>query len=130
MGSSVTSANAIHTDLKIDEPAAMQRPDRSGNAGPAVPVRENPLRAGGKAEELPGDPLSPDISESLAALNELLSSSSHQLTISVDPASGAVLFRIIDSTTGDVVLQVPSVSRAGIGKALILRRGLLLDINQ
>jgi uncharacterized FlaG/YvyC family protein len=126
----MTSANTIHTDLQSDELLAARRPGHRESGNPVGRRHEDASLSQSHGTHLPDDPLSPEISQSLAALNEMLNSSNQQLSISVDPASGAVSFRIVDTTTGDVVLQVPSAPKAGISNALIIRRGVLLDTNQ
>lgn len=78
----------------------------------------------------PSDPFSSDIQEAITALNELLSSSQHQLDITNDPKTGTVIFRIVDIATGDTVLKVPSVSGRDVTDAMMLRRGVLLDTSQ
>ena len=59
-----------------------------------------------------------------------MKSSDKTLNISVDFATGVAIFQIVDTTTGEVVLQVPSKMTTDISKALMMRRGVFLDSNQ
>ncbi len=108
----------------------MRRLDRRENGDPVG----HPLdRATVDPEEVmqsPGDSLNQEINDSLVALNEALKSSDKTLNISVDSETGTAIFRIVDATTGEVVLQVPSKMTTDISKALMMRRGVLLDSNQ
>lgn len=80
-----------------------------------------------RSGDMPVDLNSPEISQALTELNESLRKTNHQLTISVDPVSGKAVFKVIDTATGSVMLQVPSANSADIEAPLILRRGVLLD---
>jgi uncharacterized FlaG/YvyC family protein len=51
-------------------------------------------------------------------LGRLLAGSSQELKISIDPALRRAVFRIVDSKTGDIILQVPSEEAMRINKML------------
>ena len=126
----MNSINMIKADLKSDDTGAIRRLGRGEITDPADVPHGEPSAAHDAPVHLPGDPLTPEIMESINALNELVNSSNQRLSISIDPVSGVAVFRVIDAATGDVVLQVPSPSKSEIEKALLIRRGILLDTNQ
>lgn len=126
----MNSINMIKTDLKSDDTGAIRRLGLGEITDPAGVHNGEPSPAKDAPVHLPGDPITPEIMDSMNALNELMNSSNQQLSISIDPGSGVAVFRVTDSATGDVVLQVPSPSKSEIEKAVLIRRGILLDTNQ
>jgi uncharacterized FlaG/YvyC family protein len=126
----MSSANGIYPELRVDGSFIANRPDRRDSADPVV-FKDNQSSGSQKIEaQFSGDFLDAEIDDSLIALNEILKSSDKRLSISVDSATGAAVFKIIDTTTGEVILQVPSKLTTGISKSLMTRRGVLLDSNQ
>lgn len=130
MDTTTISANAILIEKSAQDFPSASGPGPAGEKSPAGPAQLPRVLPESTANEALDTLLSAEDSENLAALNAMLSPSNNQLSISVDQATGNVTFRITDATTGDVVLEVPSAARAGISKALLLRRGLILDTNQ
>jgi uncharacterized FlaG/YvyC family protein len=126
----MTYTNPIQSDIKVDGPVVVRRPDRRERGDPVGHSLDRTTVYPDQVEQSPGDSLNQEINDSLVALNEALKSSDKTLNISVDSATGTAIFRIVDTTTGEVVLQVPSKLTAGISKALMMRRGVLLDSNQ
>jgi uncharacterized FlaG/YvyC family protein len=126
----MTYTNPIQSDIKVDGPVVVRRPDRRESGDPVGHSLDRTTVYPDQVEQSPGDSLNQEINDSLVALNEALKSSDKTLNISVDSATGTAIFRIVDTTTGEVVLQVPSKLTAGISKALMMRRGVLLDSNQ
>jgi len=61
--------------------------------------------AGARAEEEQGQEALKKLADDLG---KALASSAKELKISIDPALRSAVFRIVDSKSGDVVLQVPS----------------------
>lgn len=119
--------NRMEEHLAIGAIPDGRRPGCSEAASPAVPyygalsaVAELPIKM---LEDLK----SPEIDSSIKELNDILSRANRQLNISIDPSTGAAVFRVIDAESGSVVLQIPATSTSEIGRALILRRGILVD---
>ena len=66
------------------------------------------LRSDISAEESMHTEILPsDTSQRVEQINEVLSSFSRQLSISVDEDSGATVMKVLDSETGDLVRQIP-----------------------
>jgi len=126
----MTYTNPIQSDIKVDGPVVARRPDRRESGDPVGRFPDRATVYPDQVLQLPGDSLDLEINDSLVALNEALKSSDKTLNISVDSATGTAIFRIVDTTTGEVVLQVPSKLTTGISKALMTRRGVLLDSNE
>jgi uncharacterized FlaG/YvyC family protein len=126
----MTYTNPIHSDNKVEGPVVVRRPDRRESGDPVGHPLDHATVYPDQVEQSPGDSLNQEINESLVVLNEALKRSDKTLNISVDSATGTAIFRIVDTTTGEVVLQVPSKLTTGISKALMMRRGVLIDSNQ
>ena len=126
----MTYTNPIQSDIKVDGPVVVRRPDRRESGDPVGHPLDRATVYPDQVVQSTGDSLNQEVNDSLVALNEALKSSDKTLNISVDSATGAAIFRIVDTTTGEVVLQVPSKLTAGISKALMMRRGVLIDSNQ
>jgi len=126
----MTYTNPIQSDIKVDGPVVVRRPDRRESGDPVGHPLDRATVYSDQGVQSTGVSLNQEINDSLVALNEALKSSDKTLNISVDSATGTAIFRIVDTTTGEVVLQVPSKLTAGISKALMMRRGVLLDSNQ
>jgi uncharacterized FlaG/YvyC family protein len=125
----MSSENRINSDLKIAGLVTLGRPDRRESGAPDGNRQAEVPTSLGPNTKL-SDSLTLEIKDSLAALNQILGSSDKELSINVDSVTGAAIFRIIDTTTGEVVLQVPSRLTADISASLITRRGVLLESNQ
>ena len=126
----MTYTNPIQSDIKVDGSVVACRPDRRDSGDPVGHPLDRATVYPDQVEQSPGDSLNQEINESLVVLNEALKSSDKTLSISVDSGTGTAIFRIVDTTTGEVVLQVPSKLTTGISKALMTRRGVLLDSNE
>jgi uncharacterized FlaG/YvyC family protein len=126
----MTYTNPIHYDIKVEGPVVARRSDRRETGDPVGRLPDRATVYPDQVVQSPSDSLDQEINDSLVALNEALKSSDKTLNISVDSATGTAIFRIVDTTTGEVVLQVPSKLTAGISKALMMRRGVLIDSNQ
>ena len=126
----MTYQNSIQTDIKIDGQVVVRRPDRRESGDPACDSLDRASVSPDQVVQSPADSSSLEIEDSLVVLNEILKSSDKTLNISVDFATGAAIFQIVDTTTGEVVLQVPSKMTTDISKALMMRRGVFLDSNQ
>jgi uncharacterized FlaG/YvyC family protein len=126
----MTYTNLIQTDIKDEGSVVARRPDRRESGDPVGHPLDRATVYSDQVVQSTGVSLNQEINDSLVALNEALKSSDKTLNISVDSATGAAIFRIVDTTTGEVVLQVPSKLTAGISKALMMRRGVLIDSNQ
>ena len=126
----MTYTNLIQADIKVEGPVVVRRPDRRESGDPVGHPLDRATVYPDQVVQSTGDPLNQEINDSLVALNKALKDSDKTLNISVDFATGAAIFRIVDTTTGEVVLQVPSKLTTGISKALMIRRGVLIDSNQ
>lgn len=84
----------------IDTPVAAAVRGSSGESGVGADAR-----AGDKAQDKKGQEALKKLADDLG---KALSGSARELKISIDPALRLAVFRIVDSQSGDVVLQVPS----------------------
>jgi len=123
-------ANSIQTDIKVDGQVVVRRSDRRESSDPAGASLDRASVSPDQVVQSPDDSSSLEIKDSLVALNEILKSSDKTLNISVDSATGVAIFQIVDTTTGEVVLQMPSKMMTDISKALMMRRGVFLDSNR
>lgn len=126
----MTSITNISPNPAAERVVNSSKPGRCQSSDP-VAVSETGAEISKESVKRPAaDPLSHEIKASLEALNEMLSGSGRKLNISVDPASGAAIFEIVDAESGDTVLKVPSASNSQIDTALLIRSGVLLDTRQ
>ena len=76
------------------------------------PVARNPRPVSTLDPPVPGQagvPASPGASEAAAdAVNQHLQQTGSELKFQVDRATGRTIFKVVNETTGEVVLQVPS----------------------
>ena len=126
----MTYANPIQTDIKVDGQVVVRRSDRRESSDPAGASLDRASVSPDQVVQSPHGSSSLEIKDSLVALNEILKSSDKTLNISVDSATGVAIFQIVDTTTGEVVLQMPSKMTTDISKALMMRRGVFLDSNR
>jgi len=98
--------------------AALQRP-----AAPTPPV-SGP--AGEPAVSSPEAAVSPPSEADTEYLNSLLQQHQQHLAFSVDDASGHAVIKVIDTASGDVIRQMPSVSWLKLAQELARQAGGLL----
>ena len=122
--------NPTQTHIRVDEQVVVRRPDRRESSDPAGASLDRASVSPDQVVQSPHGSSRLEIKDSLVALNEILKSSDKMLNISVDSATGAAIFQIVDTTTGEVVLQMPSKMTTDISKALMMRRGVFLDSNR
>ena len=100
-------------------PAAQQVAARPSGAVPdtlAVPSGTHDARAGAA-----------QIEEALESVRQVLAPVARNLLFSLDEESGETIIKVIDSSTDEVIRQIPSEEILAISKALDTLQGLLLQ---
>jgi flagellar protein FlaG len=68
-----------------------------------------------------------ELGDSVQIVNERLAFRGQSLNIDVDPATGAVVVKISDDKTGEVVRQIPSEDMLRIARNIDVLTGILVD---
>jgi flagellar protein FlaG len=102
-GTAVSAASAP------PRPATAQQAPRSADEAPAPPV------AAGQVRRVVED------------INRQLEAAAQNLRFSVDDTTGKTVVRVVDSTTGDVIRQVPSEELLAISRSIDRLQGLLFN---
>lgn len=73
--------------------------------------------------------VSPDqLSAAVSAVNQALAQAQSQLELSIDPATGIHVAKLVDAATGELIRQIPSDQVLAIAQAIDRgRQGLLMD---
>jgi len=66
------------------------------------------------------------LSDAIAQVQEFTQSLAKELTFDIDDDSGRTIVKVIDSSTNEVLRQIPSEEMLGIAKALDQIQGLLI----
>lgn len=66
------------------------------------------------------------LSDAIAQVQEFTQSLAKELTFDIDDDSGRTVVKVIDSSTNEVLRQIPSEEMLGIAKALDQIQGLLI----
>lgn len=93
------------------------------------------LAAGGSVAEIraakaqavqPDQPVARDqVAQAAATIQEFVQSTHREINFSVDDGSGGVVVKVTDSTTGDVIRQIPSEEALQLAESLSDMRSLL-----
>ncbi|OGQ57703.1 MAG: hypothetical protein A3J24_04700 [Deltaproteobacteria bacterium RIFCSPLOWO2_02_FULL_53_8] len=104
MVTQINPKSSVATDVALGplvaaKPQSVQEPSRPAKVADTVPskIEERPDNASGK-----------DLDTAVKEVREHLMQSGSKLEIQYDKASGRNVFKIVDSGTGGVVLQIPS----------------------
>ena len=90
-------------------------------------VSANDPRAAGVNRPPSGEALRAELGESVQIVNERLAFRGQSLNIDVDEATGAVVVKISDDKTGEVVRQIPSEDMLRIARNIEMLTGILVD---
>ena len=94
----------------------------SGDERPARPVSQPPASA-----ELGAVQPSPQqLQDAVTEINKALESSSENLQFAVDHDTGKTVVKVIDSSTNEVIRQIPSQEALAIARSLDRLQGILL----
>lgn len=100
--------------IKGTVPAASRARDEAPPAESGVPAERS------RAEEraAPEPPPSPDLSQVIANLTRALQQTQSNLSFSVDEHTGKTIVRVVRSSTGELVRQIPSEEALAIAASL------------
>jgi len=100
----------------------------------SVPTRGDPRsgKARDRSEDEVSNPeplryLAQEISRSVLDVNERLASQNKELTIHVDYQMGLAVIRIVDRSTNEIVLEIPTELSRSLVKRIERTTGLLAD---
>lgn len=103
----------------------------SGGHETAVSVKQGspgPTRLPQERVSRKGDvPVSADVQKIQQAVQQVEHAGSSVLEFSIDTETGKTVVKIIDSTTGDLVRQIPMEEMLALAKSLDRLQGLLLN---
>jgi flagellar protein FlaG len=68
-----------------------------------------------------------ELGDSLGEVNARLSERGQRLDIGVDPSTGAVVVKVSDDKTGEVVRQIPSEDALRVARNIEVLTGILVD---
>lgn len=68
-----------------------------------------------------------EVEESVATLNRFIKSLNNPMLFSIDDDTGKTVVKIVDSTTQEVIKQIPSEEILSIAKALDKLKGLFIE---
>jgi len=68
-----------------------------------------------------------EVEESVATLNQFIKSLNNPMLFSIDDDTGKTVVKIVDSTTQEVIKQIPSEEILSIAKALDKLKGLFIE---
>lgn len=68
-----------------------------------------------------------EVEESVDTLNQFIKSLNNPMLFSIDEDTGKTVVRIVDSTTQEVIKQIPSEEILSIAKALDKLKGLFIE---
>ena len=91
------------------ELATLSRGSEGGTKTPAIEV----LRA--------------ELGDSVRVVNERLAHRGQSLDIGVDPSTGAVVVKVSDDKTGEIVRQIPSEDALRVARNIEVLTGILVD---
>jgi flagellar protein FlaG len=107
----------------IAHPAAeVQRPASVRTVAAAAPV--SAVAAAADTQAHAADPHA--VKEAVAAANEAVKAIKCELSFNIDEDTGKTVVRVVDTTTGKLIRQMPSPEILEIAKALDRLQGLLV----
>jgi len=97
---------------------------------PAAPATggERPARPAPQASQdlTPAQPSEQQVQEAVGAINKALETTSENLQFAVDHDTGKTVVKVIDSSTKEVIRQIPSQEVLAIAQSLDRLQGVLL----
>jgi flagellar protein FlaG len=138
MSSSVSvvqaAAAAAPPEKREFVPASLTSMTRGGDAGSrgvaangSSSVSVNDPRVSAVSRPPSVEALRAELGDSVQIVNERLAFRGQSLNIDVDPATGAVVVKISDDKTGEVVRQIPSEDMLRIARNIEVLTGILVD---
>jgi len=127
---SVVQAAAAPKEKREFVPAQLANVTRGGEAGSrsaGANTGANDPRAAGVSRPPSVEALRAELGESVQIVNERLAFRGQSLNIGVDQATGAVVVKISDDKTGEVVRQIPSEDMLRIARNIEALTGILVD---
>lgn len=131
---SVVQAAAAAAEKREFVPVQLASAVRSSGAGSRnvaandnTSVSANDPRAAGVNRPPSAEALRAELGESVQIVNERLAFRGQSLNIDVDEATGAVVVKISDDKTGEVVRQIPSEDMLRIARNIEMLTGILVD---
>lgn len=131
---SVVQATAAPPEKREFVPAPLTSMTRGSDAGsrsvaangrPDVGVNDPRVAAVNRPPS--AEALRAELGESVQIVNERLAFRGQSLNIDVDQATGAVVVKISDDKTGEVVRQIPSEDMLRIARNIEMLTGILVD---
>ncbi len=101
----------------------VQRPEFVPNSEFAALSRDND--GGTKTSAI--EALRAEFGDSVRVVNEKLAHRGQSLDIGVDPSTGAVVVKVSDDKTGEVVRQIPSEDALRVARNIEALTGILVD---
>jgi flagellar protein FlaG len=68
-----------------------------------------------------------ELGDSVRVVNERLAHRGQSLDIGVDPSTGAVVIKVSDARTGEIVRQIPSEEALRVARNIEVLTGILVD---
>ena len=87
-------------------------------------VQATDAQATRKTDEVPSDP--EELEKALEAVRNVVEPVARNLQFSIDKDTGRTLVKVVDTTTDEVIRQIPSEEILSIAKALDKLKGLLI----
>ena len=121
--------------IKATSPPPEQQPQRrefvavgkSATAGEGEFVGFSRSDTGGTKKVSAIEVLRAELGDSVRVVNEKLSHRGQSLDIGVDPSTGAVVVKVSDDKTGEVVRQIPSEDALRVARNIEALTGILVD---
>ncbi len=127
---------SISVGVVGNPPAVAQQADSAARQNQQAPVASGlaPVQVGGMLKNAVAAPGSAqeqaatkqDVDQAAQKINEALQTVSQKLEFSVDKDTEAVVVKVMDKETGEVIRQIPSEELLKIAKALDKLQGLLV----
>jgi flagellar protein FlaG len=106
----------------------LSRAGAAVSAMPAPPRAATAQQAPRLADEAPAAPVEAgQVRRVVEDINRQLEAAAQNLRFSVDDSTGKTVVRVVDSSTGDVIRQVPSEEVLAISRSIDRLQGLLFD---
>ena len=109
-------------------PAPIARTNSSGTLQQNSPADAAVVKAAGAEQTSAANspPSGEDVKTSVKALNELTRSMNSSLSFSIDKDTGQTVVKVVDSSTDEVIKQIPSEEILAISKAIDQLKGVFI----
>lgn len=109
---------------------AIQFVASTSSAGTAGPAQKTPTPAGSTrqaAAQTASAPSPEQVRQAVGEIQRVIEPAAHNLDFSIDEESGRTVVRVVDSTTKEVIRQIPSEEVISISHAINRLAGLLVQ---